>query len=281
MAKRFLTPTEQETILRAYSMNFEREFHRMSPYCFGTQYSYTINICPELNEEGKETGRILVNHYSTEMIPKYVDIWEREGKELRFRYRNLNSAPVKSVEDENKALKAEIEALKRLGAYKDVISGKLQGKKLREYCQYLADQRDVLLNINNDMAVRNQAYMREKDEYFRQSEEYLRLTMERDDLAKGKIRAEKEVERLKVSLRKATEELLKASRDPSRSVSTDAIHNARGAGRKKMSEEKIEEMRNKISEMKGKGLKNSEIMKALGIGKTTFYRYCKENSSKN
>ena len=214
MAKRFLTPTEQNSILRAYSMNFEREFYRMSPYCFGTDYGYTINLCPELDEEEKETGRILVNHYSADGVAKFVDVWEKEDKELRFKYRNLNSAQIRPVG--------------------------------------------------------------EKDEHFRQSEEYRKLIIERDNLANEKKRAEKEVEKLKEKLRKTSEELLKVAKDPKRPVSPDVIYNARGAGRKKMSEEKIEELRNKISEMKGKGLKNSEIMKALGIGKTTFYRYCKE-----
>lgn len=278
MAKRFLTPTEQEKILRAYSMNFEREFHRMSPYCFGTQYGYTINMCPELNEEGKETGRILVNHYSTDGVPKFVDIWEREGKELHFKYRNLNSDPVGSVEDENEALKAQIETFKRLEMYRTAMSGKLQGKKLREYCETVTEQRDSFMDMHNKFVLRMQAYRREKDEYFRQSEEYLRLSLERDELAKGKRKAENEIIRLKESLRRVTEELLKVSKDPEKPISSDVFRNPRGAGRKKMSREKVEKIRNKIAEMKEKGMKNSEIMEELGIGKTTLYRYLKDGS---
>ena len=281
MAKRFLTPTEQEKIFRAYSMNFEGEFHRMSPYCFGTQYGYTINMCPELNEKGKETGRILVNHYSTDGIPKFVDIWEREGKELHFKYRNLNSAPVGSVEDENEALKAQIEAFKRLEMYRSAISGKLQGKKLREYCETVTEQRDSFMDMYNKFVLRMQAYKREKDEYFHQSDECLRLSLERDELAKGKKKAEKEIARLKESLRRTTEELLKVSKDPDRPVSTELIHNARGAGRKKISKEKVEEMRNRILKMKEDGMTNSEIMKKLGIGKTTLYRYYNSDSADN
>lgn len=278
MAKRFLTPTEQDTILKAYSMNFKNEFNRVSSYCFGTQYGYTINMCPELNEEGKETGRILVNHYSTDGIPKFVDIWEKEGKELHFKYRNLNSAPVGSVEDENEALKAQIEAFKRLEMYRAAMSGKLQGKKLREYCETITEQRDIFMDLYNNAVIRIQTHKREKDEYFRQSEEYLRLSLERDELAKGKRKAEKEIARLKESLRRTTEELLKVSKDPDRPVSTELIHNARGAGRKKISKEKAEEIRNRILKMKEDGMKNSEIMEELGIGKTTLYRYLKDGS---
>ena len=281
MAKRFLTPTEQETILRAYSMKFEREFHRMSPYCFGTQYGYTINMCPELDEEGKETGRILVNHYSTDGVPRFVDIWKRDGKELIFKYRNINSPSVRSVEDENAALKLQVEALIRMEAYRSAISDKLQGKKLREYCEVVTGQRDSFMNLYNDTVSMINAYKKEKNEYFRQSEEYMRLSVERDELAKGKKKAEKEIARLKESLRRTTEELLKVSKDPDRPVSTELIHNARGAGRKKISKEKVEEMRNRILKMKEDGMKNSEIMKVLGIGKTTFYRYYNENRSNN
>ena len=270
-----------DRILRAYSMNFEREFHRMSPYCFGTQYGYTINMCPELNEEGKETGKILVNHYSTDGIPKYVDIWEREDKKLQFKFRGLNSAPVRSVEDENIILKVQIEALVKLKTYNDALSGKLQGKKLREYCEVLEGQREHLINLYNDAATRNRAYMRERDEYFRQSEEYQRLTLERDELAKEKKKAEKEIERLKEDLRKAMEELLKVAKEPTKPISPETIHNARGAGRKKLSEEKIAEMRNKIVEMRENGMKNSEIMKELGVGKTTLYRYYNNDGSIN
>ena len=281
MAKRFLTPTEQETILRAYSMNFEGEFHRMSPYCFGTQYGYTINMCPELDEEGKETGRILVNHYSTDGVPRFVDIWKRDGKELIFKYRNINSPSVRSVEDENAALKLQVEALIRMEAYRSAISDKLQGKKLREYCEVVTGQRDSFMNLYNNTVSMINAYKKEKNEYFRQSEEYMRLSVERDELAKGKKKAEKEIARLKESLRRTTEELLKVSKDPDRPVSTELIHNARGAGRKKISKEKVEEMRNRILKMKEDGMKNSEIMKVLGIGKTTFYRYYNENRSNN
>lgn len=278
MAKQFLTPTEQEAILRAYSMNFEREFHRMSPYCFGTQYGYTINMCPELNEEGKETGRILVNHYSTDGVPKFVDIWEREGKELHFKYRNLNSASVGSVEDENEALKAQIEAFKRIEMYRAAMSGKLQGKKLREYCEIVTEQRDSFMDMYNKFVLRMQAYKREKDEYFHQSDECLRLSLERDELAKGKRKAENEIIRLKESLRRVTEELLKVSKDPEKPISSDVFRNPRGAGRKKMSREEVEKIRNKIVEMKEKGMKNSEIMEELGIGKTTLYRYLRDGS---
>lgn len=278
MAKRFLTPTEQEAILRAYSMNFEREFHRMSPYCFGTQYGYTINMCPELNEEGKETGRILVNHYSTDGVPKFVDIWEREGKELHFKYRNLNSASVGSVEDENEALKAQIEAFKRIEMYRAAMSGKLQGKKLRDYCEIVTEQRDSFMDMYNKFVLRMQVYKREKDEYFHQSDECLRLSLERDELAKGKRKAENEIIRLKESLRRVTEELLKVSKDPEKPISSDVFRNPRGAGRKKMSREEVEKIRNKIVEMKEKGMKNSEIMEELGIGKTTLYRYLRDGS---
>lgn len=262
MKKHFLTQIEQETILRAYSMDFEKELHRVSPYCFESLYGYTINICPEIDERGKETGRILVNHYSADKIPKFIDVWERTGGGIYFKYRNL-SIPVKSLNDENEILKAQINALTRLEAYRTIISEKLQGGELRKYCEKLAAQRESLLKLYNDTAVKNLSYMREKDEYFRQSEEYVRLTVERDQLAKSKAESDKELKKVKESLRKAEEEIIEIKKAKNEYM--------KNVGRKKYIDKKNETLR-----MYAAGTSITDIAKVLEISRMSVYRYLRE-----
>ena len=112
MAKLFPSTTEQETILRAYSTNFDKEFFKVSPFKFCTTYNYTISICPEENENGEKTGRVLVNHFNqSSQVPVFIDVWERKGNELQFHSRNIPGKDLISADERIKVLEEELEKL--------------------------------------------------------------------------------------------------------------------------------------------------------------------------
>lgn len=272
MSKPFLTPKEKEHILSAYSWNFKSEFQKIGSYAFGTKYGYTINMCPEVDNKGEKTGRILVNHYSLFQKPKFVDVWERGENGLVFLYRNLPTADISSMEAEIRELKEELKLLKRVEAYK----GTLKGKKLSEYCKEITAQRDELLARIDYLSRKNYNYVTEKDTFFKESETYWELLYERDDAEREKLDAKAKKDYAEKRLREVTEEMIALSKEPQslRPHTSSETHNARGAGRKPSSE--VAEMREKVRSLKDEGKSRDEIMKEMGISIGQYYRAIRE-----
>ena len=278
MSKHFLTKKEQETILAAYSKNYEKELTKYGPYTFGTEYAYRISICPEIDHKGKETGRILVNHYSysygsLKKIPEFIDVWEREEERLIFKTRNIPGKDLISAEEKIKVLEEEINLLNNTD--KTPI-GKLQTKKLHDYAIKMTKTAEYYRTNYNDIAKRIHSYKEESDTYFRESPAYFELIKERDDAL---IELEKEKEKnnkLEEKLRNATEKLLNVSKqlEEQAVLSKPMMHNARGAGRKKTEERK--QQIKCVAKLLDKGMSVKEICEELNIGQSTCYKYVKE-----
>lgn len=276
MSKPFLTPTEQKTILSVYSKNFEKEFEKYGPYTYGTQYSYRISMCPEIGRDGKETGRILVNHYSyshasLRHVPEFIDVWEREGAELVFKTRNLPEKDLLSAEEKIKALEEELEGYKSVGI-EDKSFAKL---KYQQYKREMDERWEKSRELYNTVMTRIHSYKEETDTYFRESPEYFDLVKERDDALIDLEYERKKSSDLEERLRKVTEKYLSLSKQHSSEVSP--IHNARGAGRKKDPQTALK--REKIARLLREGKKVDEICSEMGMGKSTCYKYIKEINS--
>ena len=272
MAKPFLTKKEQEQILNAYSYNFTGEFQKIGSYAFGTRYGYTINMCPEVDDKGEKTGRILVNHYSFFQAPKFVDVWERGEDGIVFLYRNLFDSDISSMQTQIDILKEEIDLLKRVDDYK----GSLKGKKLSQYCREITAQRDELFTHIDRLSRRNHNYVTEKDTFFKQSQTYWELLSERDDALKDKIEADSKREYAERRLREVTEELISLNKELQslRSNTLSEAHNARGAGRKPSSE--VAEMRKKVRKLREEGKDRDTIIKEMRISIGQYYRAIRE-----
>lgn len=279
MPKLFLTPTEKKTILQTYSMNFEREFDKMGPYTFGIPYIYIINMCPEINK-GKETGRILVNHFKfSSKTPVFIDVWERKDKDLVFSSRNLPGHNLISESEKVKVLEEKLEIYQKLDKSKaDVL--RLKGKRLSEYVQkeykyWRLGHEEINRAFNLVHSIRE-----EQDIYFRESPYYWDLIKERDDALMELSEQNKRNKKLEERLATLTDKLLANSKALSEEAekSRPLTHNARGAGRKK--DPVKETMRLKAISLKSEGKSREEIMKELGISRATYYRYIgKENVS--
>ena len=116
MSKAFIKPKEAEYILNTYSKSFKEEFHKIDPCTYGTDYMYIISFCPELDPDGKDTGRILVNHFSTdgtERVPEFIDVWARDGEVLRFKSRNLPGTDIISAEERIRTLEEKLKEVKK------------------------------------------------------------------------------------------------------------------------------------------------------------------------
>lgn len=271
MGKQFVTNKEKEIIMKTYSRSAGTEFEKIGPYTFKTKYAYTINMCPELDDKGNDTGRILVNHF-TVSLPFYIDVWGRVDGELRFLSRNLPTTEIYSLEAEVEALKQEIEVLKHSEEFK----GSLKGKKLSEYCRYVTGQRDYLIEAYDHISKRNSNYLAEKDAYFKESETYWDLLSQRDDALRDKARAENEAKYAKERLREVTEHMLALNRELQelkKNTPTETPRNPRNAGRKK--DPNRAEKRQKILELKAEGRSVKDIIEIMGISRTTFYRLLK------
>ena len=274
MSKPFLSPTEQKTILSAYSKNFDTEFEKSGPYTYGTQYSYRISMCPEIGRDGKETGRILVNHYSyshasLRHIPEFVDVWEREGVALVFKTRNLPGKDLLSAEEKIKALEEELEGYKSVGI-EDKSFAKL---KYQQYKREMDERWEKSLELYNAVVTRIHSYKEETDTYFRESPEYFDLVKERDDALIDLEYERKKSTDLEERLSNMTEKYLSLSKQPFASHP----HNERGAGRKKDPERKkrLERVKRLLSE----GMGAEEISNEMGIARSTCYKYIKEIDS--
>ncbi len=203
MAKPFLSKKEIDTILEAYSKNFKYEFKKAGPYTFGTTYLYVINMCPEIDDKGEKTGRILVNHYShPDRAPFFVDVWEREDGELMFRSRNLPDKDLLSAEEKIKALEEELEGYKSVG-----IESKSK-VKIKEFEKRLKITEDLY----NSVVIRLHAERVERDTFFRTSTTYYELLKERDAALLEKADAEARADSLEKKLKETTESYLQLAK---------------------------------------------------------------------
>lgn len=277
MSKQFLTKKDKETILSAYSMNYEREFKKIGPYTYVASYKYMINMCPEIDEKGEETGRILVNHfkYSSTHYPVFTDVWERDGMELKFSFRNLPEKYLISENSRIKALEKELKVYQGMDKTEMEVLN-LKGKKLSEYVrqQYkywelCHNQMDRAFKVINSMKD-------EYNEYFKLSSHYWELLRERDD-ALLELEDQKKINRqLRIKITEVTEKLLEISKklDEESQKSRPLTHNARGAGRKK--DPKVIEKKQKMKELIKDGKTKEEIMQEIGISQATYFRYLRE-----
>lgn len=278
MPKPFLTKKEQEIILSTYSKNFDREFDKVGPYTFGIRYLYQISMCPEIDREGKNTGRILVNHYSysyafLKHIPEFIDVWEREGKEFIFKTRNLPGKDLISAEERIKVLEEEIRVLKD----RDKVEvGKLHTKKLHDYAVSMKKNAEGFNNAYNMISQRIHSYKEEADTYFRESPEYFELIKERDEALFELNDIKNKNNDLEERLCRVNDNLIKTSEQLrlNAELSQPLTHNARGAGRKK--DPVVSLKKEKIEKFYRDGLSVDEICQKVGLGKSTCYKYIKE-----
>ena len=277
MPKPFLSQKEKETILSAYSRNFEKEFEKIGPYTFGVPYLFQLSICPEVDYEGEKTGRILVNHfrYSSTERPEFIDVWERNDKGLHFVSRNLPGQNLISEGKRVKVLEEELKAYQRLDKTKGEII-KLKGKQLLDYALSQQKELNLLREEINRAYLLIHSWREDADSYFRESPYYWELLKERDDALMELSEQKEKNSKLEERLVKITEQLLnqsKALADQAEKAQP-LTHNARGAGRKKdpVVDIKKEMVRKLLAEGKGR----LEIMKELGISKSTYYRYVEE-----
>lgn len=277
MPKPFLTKKEQEIILSTYSKNFDREFDKVGPYTFGTRYLYQISMCPEIDREGKNTGRILVNHYSysyafLKHIPEFIDVWEREDKEFIFKTRNLPGKDLISAEEKIKALEEELEGYKSVGI-EDKSFAKL---KYQQYKREMDERWEMSRDLYNTVVTRIHSYKEETDTYFRESPEYFELIKERDEALFELNDIKNKNNDLEERLCRVNDNLIKTSEQLrlNAELSQPLTHNARGAGRKK--DPVVSLKKEKIEKFYRDGLSVDEICQRVGLGKSTCYKYIKE-----
>ncbi len=279
MPRPFLTPTEKKTILQAYSMNFEREFDKMGPYTFGIPYIYVISICPEIDYDGKQTGRILVNHFRySSKSPVFIDVWEREGEELIMTSRNLPGRNLISEAERIKVLEEELEAYKRM-RMTETEALKLKGKKLSEYVREQHKYWQLSHEEMNRAFSIIHSWREDADTYFKESPYYWTLLKERDDALMELEDQNKRNKELEKRLAALTEKLLSLSQNPSGQTEPPVplINSVRGAGRRKVQDKELQ--REMVRYMIEEGYSPKEICKELGIGRSTYYRYRKETDN--
>ena len=284
MAKAFLKPEEAERILKTYSKSFKDEFYELGPYTYQTSYLYTITLCPELTPEGKNTGRILVNHYSMydlQRTPDFIDVWIRKGKDFRFLYRNLPKKDMVSAEERVKILEEELEGIKQLQLGKF----DLKGKKAAEIKYEITKIYEECFSLYNHALTHIHSRMIEENTFFRETEAYWGLIEERDEALLKKKKAEDKLAEYEARDKATAERLLAYSKlleehnvPLPENVLRFSTHNARGAGRKK--DPMTEVKRKKAIRLKEKGLTREEICKELDIGQTTYYRYISEDKDR-
>ena len=281
MPKPFLSQKEKETILSAYSRNFEKEFEKIGPYTFGVPYLFQLSICPEVDYEGKKTGRILVNHfrYSSTKIPEFIDVWERDDEGLHLVSRNLPGRNLVSEGERVKVLEEELKAYQRLDKMEGEII-KLKGKQLLDYALSQQKELNLLREEINRAYLLIHSWREDADSYFKESPYYWELLKERDEALAELFKLREKNDKLDERLKSQTDKLLSVSSQLAEQAerSKPFTHNARGAGRKK--DPVVDIKKEKVKKLLNEGKGRFEIMKELGISKSTYYRYVKDLEKK-
>ncbi|MBR1508079.1 MAG: helix-turn-helix domain-containing protein [Eubacterium sp.] len=281
MSKAFIKPKEAEYILSTYSKSFKDEFHKIGHCTYRTDYMYIISLCPEMDFDGNETGRVLVNHYSmtgANRVPEFIDVWERDGEVFHFKYRNLPGQNLISAEERIRILEEELEAVKKQKLKVHSIKGKGSTSQQKEIERIYEQSFELYNNTVRKIHSRKE----EENVCFRESELYWALIKERDEALYAKERVERQLAEQNKTIEdsiiklKMYEQMLKERTVPlPENVLRFSTHNARGAGRKK--DPMAEVKRKKAIRLKKKGLTREEICKELDIGQTTYYRYINED----
>lgn len=144
----------------------------------------------------------------------------------------------------------------------------------------LADEKSRKLIFDEEtrqVYIDNKRLVEEKtnDEYFIGMTEYQHGAEEWMQMKKNMLKLHGKIAQLKETLRNREDKISELQKELSIcQKNSGQVHNARGAGRKKMNKE-MQDRLAVFNELLGEGYPMSEIMGKMGISKATYFRYLK------